>query len=373
MAFIPSSASYSAISLNSNTQLMFPLFPVPGGTIITDIMDITPAVANLVVTLPDATNTSPGQNYLINNKSTSFSFSINDNAGTSLVTINANSSYILYLTNTANTAGQWQVITLSQAGNNPITSISSNTNDADSVNLVTTNGTGPNTSLALTVSNTLQGINDTETTGDNGYLTHTGSDSWTLRELTSGNGIVLTNADGLSGNPQVALSSSVNAMTLGNFQFNGSTLGNATAAPLTITTTGANIILNGIIITPQGNVSSGGLGASIPIAWVVFKDSEISGAPTIEDSFNVTSITEDGTSPGIYTITFSTAANDAEYGVIATAGSRRASNNSPFVVQHAFPTSRTTTSVTIAVTTSAGELTPRADEPITVVIFNTRT
>jgi len=95
-------------------------------------------------------------------------------------------------------------------------------------------------------------------------------------------------------------------------------------------------------------------------AWVNFDGT---GTPSINESYNVTSITDNDT--GDYTINFTSALNNANYAVAATVGSYTTSNSNRSVAVF----SQTTAGVRISVQTTAG-----AGEDATIVnviIFGT--
>jgi hypothetical protein len=75
-------------------------------------------------------------------------------------------------------------------------------------------------------------------------------------------------------------------------------------------------------------------------AWVQFSGS----SPTINGSFNVGSITRNGT--GDYTINFTTAMPNANYSIVGTAGALAQGNN-PYVVMENSSTARTTSAFRI--------------------------
>ena len=95
---------------------------------------------------------------------------------------------------------------------------------------------------------------------------------------------------------------------------------------------------SGVLATQNGMTG-------IAKAWVNFNGT---GTVAIRSSFNVSSITDNGT--GDYTINFTTAMPDANYCAVGSAGNTDGSLN----VYPACPTALTTTTCRIAVATTGG-------------------
>ena len=85
-------------------------------------------------------------------------------------------------------------------------------------------------------------------------------------------------------------------------------------------------------------------------AWVNFNGT---GTVAIRASFNVSSITDNGT--GDYTVNFATALADANYSFIGTAG--RGASNADIVVNENVSVVPTTSAVRFGTTTGSGTLT----------------
>ena len=110
------------------------------------------------------------------------------------------------------------------------------------------------------------------------------------------------------------------------------------------------VIKNGVASTPPTIQDSGGTEiGTFCRAWVNFNGT---GTVAIRGSFNVTSITDNGT--GNYTINFTTAMPDINYSIVGTtAGDATYGSYAVFVFQQAAPTS---SSCNIATRANAGTL-----------------
>ena len=99
-------------------------------------------------------------------------------------------------------------------------------------------------------------------------------------------------------------------------------------------------------------------------AWVNFNGT---GTVAIRTSFNVTSITDNGT--GAYTVNFTTAMADANYAVLATSGDGASTNYR--VVQVSDVTAPTTSAVRVqTLTQNGGNPTATDHSRVSVAIFD---
>jgi len=121
---------------------------------------------------------------------------------------------------------------------------------------------------------------------------------------------------------------------------------------LSVTTiTGANTIKSGTASTPPAIQDSAGTQVgTFCRAWVNFNGT---GTVAIRASFNVTSITDNGT--GDYTVNLTVAMSDANYAFFGTAG--RSASNADSLVNENVSTVPTTSAVRFGTTTGAGTLT----------------
>jgi len=77
---------------------------------------------------------------------------------------------------------------------------------APAAGISVSNGNGVSGNPTLALANDLAAI---EALGSTGFAVRTGSDAWVQRSITSGSGITVTNGDGVSGNPSIAFTGSV--------------------------------------------------------------------------------------------------------------------------------------------------------------------
>ena len=106
----PSDVSYLSIALAANVELEWPLESSGTAAPAARIIDVTPAADAYVITMPDATQTGAGQTILFNNlNGGSYSFTINDNAGSQIAVVAPGEQWQVYLAGTATAAGTWRV------------------------------------------------------------------------------------------------------------------------------------------------------------------------------------------------------------------------------------------------------------------------
>lgn len=109
----PSDVSYLALALTADTELEWPLEAATGSSLVARIIDVTPTGA-YAITLPPADQTGVGQVITIFNVGAS-TITIKDNSGSTLLSITAGLTYILYLRGNATPAGQWRSTQLGAA------------------------------------------------------------------------------------------------------------------------------------------------------------------------------------------------------------------------------------------------------------------
>ena len=104
----PADISYRAISLTANVTLNWPTEAAASGNFTARIMDVTEDQAGRVIKLPPANEAGVGETILFNNLG-SYSFIVQNNAGTQILSAAAGTAWQIYLSNNGTAAGTWQV------------------------------------------------------------------------------------------------------------------------------------------------------------------------------------------------------------------------------------------------------------------------
>lgn len=114
---LPSSISYAAYALTENLSLSWPKTGLQTGNVVADIIDVTPNAAGWIITMPDATQVSTGQESTFNNLATNntYQFFVYDNSGSLIANVPAAatgefSSIRIYLRDNTTAAGEWGLI-----------------------------------------------------------------------------------------------------------------------------------------------------------------------------------------------------------------------------------------------------------------------
>jgi len=102
----PADVSYRAITLSADTTLYWPDSNESTSDVATRIMAVSPSAGSLSLTMPAANQVSTGRDALIRNTG-SYSFTVKDNGGSTIITIAAGASYYIYVTANTSTAGTW--------------------------------------------------------------------------------------------------------------------------------------------------------------------------------------------------------------------------------------------------------------------------
>lgn len=371
--------SYQAITLTANIVLTWP-FSFTGTYPIADIMDISPSGNGFTITLPDATLTQPGQTIEINNVS-SYSFSILLNDGvTNLVTVDSGDVLKIYLTNTPSTPasnGAWRVIP-SGGGTNAITAFVLESSDG-SITIENGAQTPPGEVtdfiLPASLSNILTNITE------EGFVVITGTNplTWATRTLTSDTNFIITNEDGVDGDPIISLNNAIgpiDSLAVGDLGISGEVItNNITNGNVQINSNGTGQIqINGVATDTSQNVSEinnltiNGLFYSpyMPKAFVTFTDTLLDEGNTIVVQ-NQANISEIIGSNGQYVIAFTTEMDSINYGIIFGLGSN--GTDLPFV-SNVYYVVRETTSVTIQITDASGELVTAVPYGVTIAIMS---
>jgi hypothetical protein len=106
----PTDVSYYALNFSANVQLYWPAVVNPQQVPAARVIDATPSVASLVISLPEANQGATGTDILIRNFG-AVAFTVQDFAGTGSVAIPAGVSKYFYLSDNSTSAGVWQNVT----------------------------------------------------------------------------------------------------------------------------------------------------------------------------------------------------------------------------------------------------------------------
>jgi len=106
----PTDVSYYALSFSANVQLYWPAVVNPQQVPAARIIDATPSVASLIITLPEANQGTTGADILIRNFG-AVAFTVQNFGGTGSVSIPAGVSKYFYLSDNSTSAGVWQNVT----------------------------------------------------------------------------------------------------------------------------------------------------------------------------------------------------------------------------------------------------------------------
>lgn len=328
------------------------------------------------ITLPDATLTTPGQNFQFKNISL-FPFQILAHDGiTNIANISSGDLYYLYLNDNSTPNGNWNPERLT----NGSSSISSVIVDSPNSTIAVTNGalTPPGGKIHLDVATSLVNLNNLSPSG--GFLVSTGTGTWTTRDLVSGGNIVITNGDGVTTDPVIDINSKgiigIASAGIGDLQLSGNLITTTvTNGGIQLSSAGTGkVSINGMQIDTSSNITGGNnltLTGSLTIGGsfvspttpkVIFNFTNTSVVPvgnTIVQlsQYNVASVTG---SNGTYIITFTTPLASANYAVNFGSGSNGGTPNA----NHVYVTLKTPGTLTIAVIDGSGVLVPYSPDGI---------
>lgn len=106
----PTDVSYAAVSFSADVQLYWPQYVATAGQqVAARIMEFTATATNKAIYLPDAQQSSVGQDILIRNMGTN-SFVVNRFGGGGSFTVAAGQSFYTYLVDNTTSAGVWAVL-----------------------------------------------------------------------------------------------------------------------------------------------------------------------------------------------------------------------------------------------------------------------
>jgi hypothetical protein len=204
--------SYLAIALTEDIDLSWPTQFQDTSLVVAHIMDVTPNGAGHTITMPDATETSVGQDTLITNLSNADDFEILAHTGALIATIAAGNALFLYLTDNSIAAGVWRTVAFG-LGTPVITSIGAtalNNNlviTSTTVNPIVSAGT-----FEFDFDNDLLAL--VSFGAGSGIAARTAANTWALRSLTgTANQISIVNPAGILGNPTISLPNDVTLLT----------------------------------------------------------------------------------------------------------------------------------------------------------------
>jgi hypothetical protein len=371
----PAQVSYQKITLTGNITLSWPS-SFATSVVAAGFNDVEPNQDGWSINLPDATLASPGTDVIFNNI-TNFEFVINDNTGEELLLIEPGFIVDFKLYDNTTTGGGWRIIPF-MGGYNGIVSFTAQSSDNT---ILITNGNNvqpPGGTINFQLPVSLKNLNQLDVPG---LVVATSTDplTWNAVELTADSNFTITNADGVDGNPQIALNTSLNGLAsigVGGLTLTGSVISAAvTDGEVQIASDGTgSVLINGVDIDTSSNISiPGNLTVSglfnnpfTPKAWCEFTDTIVgeSNDITIASQENVSSITG---SNGNYTINFTNNLSNINYGVLITLGTDNGST--PFV-SHGFYTVKEMEYVTISIVDASGQLVSAVSNGVTVVIFS---
>jgi hypothetical protein len=371
----PANNSYEAFELNANISLSW-TFPITTQYIVGGYNDVTPTADGFVVTLPNATLADPGTVLTFTNVSGDYDFSINNYAGDAIYTLNPGDAINFLLYNNTTDGGLWRNYPY-LGGFNGITAFS-----VTSDSLEITKGNVPADGNQITI-NISDDLNNIQAITEKGFAVVLDTEplTWGSVSLVQGNNIVISNPDGTDGggnpvNPIINVSpvlNNIDTIQVGNMVLDGNTIAiDANDIDLNFETSGTGEInLNGVTIAADGAITVSNLTVTNAInspafakAWCFF--TYISSTIAIESSFNVASISPVFGYTGYYEIFFEESMANSNYAVLLTAGTDGSSI--PFV-SHVYCSTRTTSSVVIAVVDASGQPLESLNYGISVVIY----
>ena len=103
----PSSISYEALTISTNTVLSWPINGNPTtSTPVSSIVDVTATVVSLQLQMPPATQVSTGQSVLVRNAG-SLSFTVTDTSGNTIIVVPSGIAEFVFLTDNTTLNGTW--------------------------------------------------------------------------------------------------------------------------------------------------------------------------------------------------------------------------------------------------------------------------
>jgi len=377
MAFYPSQGTCQEINLTANIQLDYPYSANTNNVTVTDVIDVSATVLNLNIFLPDATLTSNGFSITFNNVgSNTFNIVLNDRV-TTLTTIAQGAVVAIYLYDNSTINGSWRIIPFG-GGTNAISALTLTSSDNS---IIVTNGviTPPGGTIGVELPTIISSIQSLTNYVPGIVVVNPNNPlSWGVIALNSGSNITINNPDGSTGDPVIDLNDTITLtqITAGNIVINNDLITNTdSGGVLSITSNGTNSVLNlnSVLVDTQGDISGvnnltiDGTFKSPNTAKAWCRFSNTSGSLATLASYGISGITYNSTNYQ-YTINFTPPMGNVNYGVFITC----ANNNStpPLQTRLGYDVIRQTTSVTIVLTDSSGEILPDIPEGVSVMIFS---
>lgn len=100
--------TYLQLSLTANTTLVWPVDNANSVNVVADTIDVTPSSSGFTITLPSALQGSLGATCVINNLSGSFTFSVLNAGGSTILTCAVGTVWFLYLADNSTANGTWR-------------------------------------------------------------------------------------------------------------------------------------------------------------------------------------------------------------------------------------------------------------------------
>lgn len=377
MAFYPPSGTAQELTLTTNVQLDYPYSADVTNITVTDVIDVSATAPNLNIFLPDATLTGNGFAITFNNVGANvFNIVLNDKI-TVLTTVAQGVIKTIYLYDNSTVNGNWRIIPFG-GGTNAISALNLTSSDNS---ITVTNGaiTPPGGTINVELPSIISSIQSLANYVPGIVaINPANSLSWNVVSLTNGSNITITNVDGSTGNPTIGLNNSISVtqITAGNIVINNDLITNTdSGGVLNITSNGTNstLNLNSVLVDTQGDVSGinnltvDGVFKSPSTAKAWCRFSNTSGSLATLALYGISGITYNSSNHQ-YTINFTTPMGNVNYGVFITC----ANNNStpPLQTRLGYDVIRQTTSVTIVLTDSSGEILPDVPEGVSVMIFS---
>jgi len=369
----PSDRSYQLIDLVANIVLDWPT-SFPTGFATAYYNEINPDQDAWTITLPDATLASNGVDVIFSNISI-YTFDILDNDSQFLLTINPGEIIDFKLYDNTTSAGGWRNIPFG-GGVAGVIAFEAASSD-DSIVIDNGNVTAPGGTIDFKLPTSLSNLNLVDSKGIV-VTTATSPLEWQTVEILGSGNILVSNGDGVAGNPTMELNTEIIGLTsleIGDLTITGNQIApTSTDVDLVLKTTGVGVLnLNGSLIDVNGTAAFKNLvvigqlsNPLIPKAIVTFTDTIVgpSNSIVIKDQSNVASVTG---SNGSYEISFTRAMNSINYGI--TFGLSTDGGTLP-QISRAFYTTTNLSSFSISVVDDSNEPVLSIPLGITVVVHS---